>query len=79
MGTDEELVIATKIAVREMIGFLAKETGLNKDEPYMLSSIAADFHITQLVDGKKGVHGMILKSIVTPRMRKQPTSGGQSR
>jgi acetamidase/formamidase len=79
MGTDEELVIATKIAVREMIDFLAKETGLNKDEAYMLSSIAADFHITQLVDGKKGVHGMILKSIVAPRMRKQPTSGGQGR
>jgi acetamidase/formamidase len=78
MGTDEELVIATKIAVREMIDFLAKETGLNKDDAYMLSSIAADFHITQLVDGKKGVHGMILKSIVAPRMRKQTTSGGQN-
>jgi acetamidase/formamidase len=78
MGTDEELVIATKIAVREMIDFLAKETGLNKDDAYMLSSIAADFHITQLVDGRKGVHGMILKSIVAPRMRKQTTSGGQN-
>ena len=79
MGTDEELVIATKIAAREMIDFLAKETGLNKDEAYMLSSIAADFHITQLVDGKKGVHGMILKSIVAPRMRHKTSSGGQSR
>jgi acetamidase/formamidase len=70
MGTDEELVMATKIAVREMIDFLVKETGISKDDAYMLSSIAADFHITQLVDGKKGVHGMILKSIVAPRMRK---------
>ena len=29
----------------------------------VLSSIAADFEITQLVDGKKGVHGMIAKAI----------------
>jgi acetamidase/formamidase len=63
MGMDEELVVATKIAVREMIDFLVKEKGLTKDDAYMLSSVAADFHITQLVDGKKGVHGMILKSI----------------
>src|SRR5271170_4670864 len=70
MGTDEELVVATKIAVREMVDFLNKEAGLSKDDAYMLSSIAADFHITQLVDGKKGVHGMILKSVVGSRIRK---------
>jgi acetamidase/formamidase len=63
MGTDEELVVATQIAVREMIDFLVKDKGLSKDDAYMLASVAADFHITQLVDGKKGVHGMILKSI----------------
>lgn len=63
MGMDEELVVATKIAVREMVDFLVHEKGLSKDDAYMLASVAADFHITQLVDGKKGVHGMILKSI----------------
>jgi len=63
MGMDEELVVATKTAVREMIDFLVTNKGLTKDDAYMLTSIAADFHITQLVDGKKGVHGMILKSI----------------
>ena len=63
MGMDEELVIATRIAVREMIDFLVTQKGMSKDDAYMLTSVAADFHITQLVDGKKGVHGMILKSI----------------
>ena len=29
----------------------------------MLSSVAVDFSITQLVDGKVGVHGMIAKSL----------------
>ncbi len=46
-----------------MIDFLVTQKGLSKDDAYMLTSVAADFHITQLVDGKKGVHGMILKSI----------------
>jgi acetamidase/formamidase len=63
MGMDEELALATRIAVREMIDFLVTAKGMSKDDAYMLSSVAADFHITQLVDGKKGVHGMILKSI----------------
>ena len=63
MGTDEELIIATKIAVREMIDFLVKEKGMTRDDAYVLSSIAGDFHITQLVDTRKGVHGMIPKSV----------------
>ncbi len=63
MGMNEELVDAAKQAVREMIDFLVTEKGLGRDDAYMLSSVAADFSITQLVDGKKGVHGMIPKSI----------------
>jgi acetamidase/formamidase len=31
----------------------------------MLASVAADLHVTQLVDGNKGVHMMIPKSIFT--------------
>lgn len=67
MGMEEELIVATKQAVREMIDFLVTEKGMTRDDAYMLSSIAADFSITQLVDGKKGVHGMIAKSIFTSK------------
>jgi acetamidase/formamidase len=63
MGTDEDLTVATTVAVREMIDFLVTQKGLSKNDAYVLTSIAADFAITQLVDGKKGVHGMIAKSI----------------
>ncbi|HWE52048.1 MAG TPA: acetamidase/formamidase family protein [Bryobacteraceae bacterium] len=63
MGTDEDLTVATTIAVHEMLDFLVSTRGLTRDEAYVLSSIAADFAITQLVDGKKGVHGMIAKAI----------------
>jgi acetamidase/formamidase len=65
MGMEEELVVAAKQAVREMIDFLVNQKGLGREDAYMLTSIAADFSITQLVDGKKGVHGMIAKSIFT--------------
>ena len=34
-----------------------------KDEAYMLTSVAADVNITQLVDGNKGVHVMLPKNI----------------
>ena len=56
-----------KLAVREMIDFLVTEKHLTRDDAYQLASVAADLHITQLVDGNKGVHTMIPKRIfVTP-------------
>lgn len=63
MGINEDLTEATKIAVREMIDFLVSEKRLSRDDAYMLASVAADLSITQLVDGTKGVHAMISKSI----------------
>jgi acetamidase/formamidase len=63
MGTDEDLTLAAKIAVREMIRFLVEEKGMTREDAYVLCSTAVDFNITQLVDGKKGVHGMLPKSV----------------
>ncbi len=63
MGFHENLTEATRIALREAIDFLVTERRLSRDDAYMLSSVAVDFSITQLVDGNKGVHGMIPKSI----------------
>ncbi len=51
------------MALREMIDFLVTDKYLTRDDAYMLSSVAADLDITQLVDGNKGVHEMIPKSI----------------
>jgi acetamidase/formamidase len=63
MGTDEDLTKATKIAVQEMIDFLVAEKKLDRMAAYQLASIAADVHITQLVDGKVGVHVKMPKEI----------------
>jgi acetamidase/formamidase len=67
MGTDSSLVIATKTAVRQAIDFLVTVKGMSKDDAYMLTSVACDVDITQLVDGTVGVHVMIPKSIFAAR------------
>jgi acetamidase/formamidase len=63
MGLHEDLTEAAKMALREMIDFLVTEKHLSRDDAYMLSSVAADLSITELVDGNKGVHAMIAKRI----------------
>jgi acetamidase/formamidase len=67
MGLHEDLTEATKLAVREAIDFLITEKHLSRDDAYMLSSVAVDFDITELVDGNKGVHAMIPKAIFKGR------------
>jgi len=63
MGLDPDLDQATIFAVRDAIDFLVKEKRLSREDAYALCSVAVDFNITQAVDGTKGVHGMIPKSI----------------
>ena len=70
MGTDTSLVIATKTAVREAIDFLMTEKGLSHDDAYMLTSVACDVEVTELVDGNVGVHVMIPKRIFTTPTRR---------
>jgi acetamidase/formamidase len=50
-------------AFRKMRHLLMKTQGLKEDEAISLMSIAADFGITQVVDGNWGVHAAIKKRI----------------
>lgn len=63
MGFSPDLKEATTLAVRDMINFLVEEKHLSRDEAYMLTSVAVDVDITQLVDGNVGVHAMCPKDI----------------
>jgi acetamidase/formamidase len=63
MGLHTDLDEASKIALREMIDFLVAEKHMTRDDAYILCSVAADFHVTQLVDQTKGIHVMLAKSI----------------
>jgi hypothetical protein len=75
MGLHEDLTEATKGALREMIDFLVTQKHLTREDAYMLASVAVDLDITQLVDGNKGVHAMIPKSIFTGQGQDQRKGG----
>ena len=66
MGLHTDLDEGMKIAVRETIDLITKRfPHLTREEAYMIASVAVDYHVTQVVDGTKGIHGMIPKSIFT--------------
>jgi len=67
MGLSEDLNEAARRAAKEMIDYLTAERGLTRDDAYMLTSAAADLHVTQVVDHVKGVHAMLPKAIFTGR------------
>jgi len=67
MATDPELGRATRLAIQEMVDFLAETRGLSRHEAYQLTSIAGHVAITQLVDKPNlGVHVKMPKSIFKP-------------
>ena len=63
MGIDKDLNQALVIAVKEAIDFLVTEKHMTREDAYALCSVAVDFNVTQAVDGTKGIHAMIPKSI----------------
>ncbi|GHV33207.1 amidase [Synergistales bacterium] len=63
MGFHADLNEAMKIALRDSIEFLMTHKKLSREEAYVLCSLAVDFRVTQIVDGNKGIHGMIPKEI----------------
>src|SRR5215467_12714270 len=63
MAADKDLTVATKLAIQEMIDFLAATKGLTKHQAYQLTSVAGDVAVTQLVDQTVGVHVKMPKSI----------------
>ena len=79
MGTDEDLTKATRIAIQEMIDFLAAEKKLDKVVAYQLTSVAGDVAITQLVDGKVGVHVKMPKSIFASETERRSHPGTKRR
>ena len=64
MGVNEDLDQAMKQALREMIAFICSRTDLSREQAYQTCSLAVDFHVTQTVNGEKGVHGMLRKGLL---------------
>src|SRR5580704_6627795 len=64
MATDEDLKVATTLAIQEMVDYLAATRKLTKHEAYQLVSVAGNVAITQLVDRPVyGVHVKVPKNI----------------
>jgi acetamidase/formamidase len=64
MGMHEDLDLAMKQALREMIAFIVSRANLSAADAYQLCSLAVDFRVTQTVNGEKGVHGMLRKGLL---------------
>lgn len=64
MGMHEDLDLAMKQALREMIRFITARTNLSREQAYQFCSLAVDFHVTQTVNGEKGVHGLLRKGLL---------------
>jgi acetamidase/formamidase len=64
MGADPDLTVATRIAIQEMVDFLAHTRKLTTHQAYQLVSVAGNVAVTQLVDRPTmGVHVKVPKSI----------------
>jgi acetamidase/formamidase len=63
MGLDPDLTQAARLCALETIDFLVSEKKLSREDAYALMSVGIDMSITQLVDGTRGVHAMIPKSL----------------
>jgi acetamidase/formamidase len=63
MGLDPDITQAARLCALETIDFLVDQKHMTREDAYALTSVAIDFSITQLVDGTRGVHAMIPKSL----------------
>ena len=64
IGLDLDLDDAAKQALREMIAWLVALKGWTPSEAYVFCSLACDLHVTQLVDGNKGIHAMVKRELL---------------
>jgi acetamidase/formamidase len=64
MAMDPDLDQCVVRALRDMIVLLGEKRNLSREDAYTLCSLAADLRVTQTVNGAKGIHCMIAKSVV---------------
>jgi len=64
MGMDPDLDQCAVIALRDMLKLICERTNLSREDAYTLCSLAADLRVTQTVNGSKGIHVMLKKSLL---------------
>jgi acetamidase/formamidase len=66
-GFDPDLNLAMRAASLEMLHLLTEVHGVSRDDAYSLMSVAVDFTVTQVVDGRQGVHARVPRAIFPKR------------
>ncbi len=66
LGFDPDLDDAAAAALDDMVDLLVACAGMKAWDAYALCSLACDLRVTQLVDGNKGVHAMMKRSLLPP-------------
>lgn len=77
MGMHEDLERCVEMALRDMITWIVHRAGLTREDAYMLCSLAGDLRITQTVNGNKGVHMMMQKSLLDLETAPATSAGSQ--
>jgi len=54
----------------DMLTLLTEHQRLSRNDAYSLMSVAADFGVTQVVDGRQGVHVRMPRDIFPARVKK---------
>ncbi len=62
-GFGDDLDEAMRMAAEQALWLLTDRLGLSRDDAYSLASVALDFGVTQVVDGKVGCHAAVAKSL----------------
>ena len=63
VGLDEDLLVAAKSAIRDLIALLGERYEIPPADAYTICSAAADLAIAQMVNGTRGVQATIRKSL----------------
>jgi acetamidase/formamidase len=58
-GFDEDLDEAAADAIDGMLRLMGREHGLERREALALASVVVDLHVTQMVNGARGVHAIL--------------------
>ena len=58
-GFDEDLDEAAAIALDAMLELMGREYGLERREALAFASVVVDLHVTQMVNGVRGVHALL--------------------
>lgn len=66
-GFGDDLDQAMAMAAEQALRLLVDRGGYTMDEAYSLASVAVDFGVTQVVDGRLGCHAAIARALLDPQ------------